>query len=303
MPFCAVRCGYCDFNTYTLTELGVDGRQRRRPSPTRPSPSSTSPRRCSARRAGRSTRCSSAAARPRCWPRPTSCGAGRHPGPVRAGAGRRGDHRGQPRLGDARVARRCSPTAGFTRVSLGMQSAVPHVLRDPRAHPRPGQRRGAPSPPPGPPGSQVSVDLIYGTPGESLARLADQPGRRRSPSSPTTSRPTRWSSRRAPSWRPRCGAARCPRPRTTTRPPSTRSPTSVLAAAGYGWYEVSNWARREDAPVPPQRGLLGRRQLVGRRARARTATSAACAGGTSSTPRRMPRAWLPGRRPAPGARC
>ena len=25
VPFCAVRCGYCDFNTYTLTELGVDG--------------------------------------------------------------------------------------------------------------------------------------------------------------------------------------------------------------------------------------------------------------------------------------
>ncbi|MDF3045739.1 MAG: coproporphyrinogen oxidase, partial [Ornithinibacter sp.] len=22
VPFCAVRCGYCDFNTYTLTELG-----------------------------------------------------------------------------------------------------------------------------------------------------------------------------------------------------------------------------------------------------------------------------------------
>src|SRR5471030_3069654 len=25
VPFCRVRCGYCDFNTYTLTELGVDG--------------------------------------------------------------------------------------------------------------------------------------------------------------------------------------------------------------------------------------------------------------------------------------
>src|SRR6478672_12596976 len=22
IPFCAVRCGYCDFNTYTATELG-----------------------------------------------------------------------------------------------------------------------------------------------------------------------------------------------------------------------------------------------------------------------------------------
>src|SRR6476660_4751477 len=25
VPFCSVRCGYCDFNTYTLTELGNDG--------------------------------------------------------------------------------------------------------------------------------------------------------------------------------------------------------------------------------------------------------------------------------------
>src|SRR6476469_9887844 len=25
VPFCSVRCGYCDFNTYTLTELGTDG--------------------------------------------------------------------------------------------------------------------------------------------------------------------------------------------------------------------------------------------------------------------------------------
>lgn len=25
VPFCSVRCGYCDFNTYTLTELGGRG--------------------------------------------------------------------------------------------------------------------------------------------------------------------------------------------------------------------------------------------------------------------------------------
>src|SRR4051794_23653997 len=24
VPFCATRCGYCDFNTYTATELGAD---------------------------------------------------------------------------------------------------------------------------------------------------------------------------------------------------------------------------------------------------------------------------------------
>ena len=35
VPFCAVRCGYCDFNTYTLTELGATVRVSP-PSPTPP---------------------------------------------------------------------------------------------------------------------------------------------------------------------------------------------------------------------------------------------------------------------------
>ena len=47
-------------------------------------------------------------------------------------------------------------------------------------------------------------------------------------------------------------------------------------------------------PLPAQRAVLGRRQLVGRRARARTATSAACAGGTSSTRPPTPTGWPPG---------
>ena len=58
--------------------------------------------------------------------------------------------------------------AGFTRVSFGMQSAVPHVLRTlDRTHDpaRIGEvvraARAA--------GLDVSLDLIYGTPGESLA--------------------------------------------------------------------------------------------------------------------------------------
>ncbi len=33
VPFCTVRCGYCDFNTYTATELG--GGASRAPMPTR----------------------------------------------------------------------------------------------------------------------------------------------------------------------------------------------------------------------------------------------------------------------------
>ncbi len=34
VPFCAVRCGYCDFNTYTAAELGPAPAPRRRRTPT-----------------------------------------------------------------------------------------------------------------------------------------------------------------------------------------------------------------------------------------------------------------------------
>src|SRR5436190_536488 len=58
--------------------------------------------------------------------------------------------------------------AGFTRVSFGMQSAVPHVLatlertHDPARIPLVVEWARAA-------GLQVNLDLIYGTPGESLA--------------------------------------------------------------------------------------------------------------------------------------
>ena len=74
----------------------------------------------------------------------------------------------------------------------------------------------------------------------------------------------------------------------------------ALAAAGFGWYEVSNWARTPAGPVPAQPAVLVRGELVGGRAPARTATSAAPGGGTSSTPPATPRRWTPAaaRRPA-----
>ena len=55
---------------------------------------------------------------------------------------------------------------------------------------------------------------------------------------------------------------------------------------------------RRGEPVPAQPPLLDRRRLVGRRARARTPTSAGCAGGTSSTPRRTPTRLAAGASPA-----
>ena len=130
VPFCRVRCGYCDFNTYTAGELrgarqvdyadhaiGEIRMSRRRARGIR----TARPRR---RRPS-----SSAAGRRRCCPPTTSCamlGAVRDEFGPRARC--RGHDGGQPRLGRSRRPATRSPTAGSRACSFGMQSAVPHVL-------------------------------------------------------------------------------------------------------------------------------------------------------------------------------
>ena len=97
VPFCAVRCGYCDFNTYTADELGDGARRlagdvrrgRDRRGPAGP-PGARRPR--PAGRHGVLRRRHADAAPPR-----TSADARRDPRRVRARAGRRGHHRGEPR--------------------------------------------------------------------------------------------------------------------------------------------------------------------------------------------------------------
>ena len=107
---------------------------------------------------------------------------------------------------------------------------------------------------------------------------------------------------RAPPWPGGSRAASCRCPTRTTSPTSTSSPTSGSRRRGLGWYEVSNWARDDASALPAQPPLLDRRPTGGASARARTPTWAACAGGTSSTPRRTPsrhrRRRQPGRTPA-----
>lgn len=168
IPFCAVRCGYCDFNTYTATELGGGASQ-------------------DAYAATAVSEVDFAAAVLR-----NSGIQGRPLSTVFFGGG-------TPTLlpaedlarilgaainewglePGAEVTTEANPDsvtpeslavlkeAGFTRVSFGMQSAVPHVLKvldrthTPSRVPQVVQwAREA--------GLAVSLDLIYGTPGESL---------------------------------------------------------------------------------------------------------------------------------------
>jgi oxygen-independent coproporphyrinogen-3 oxidase len=166
VPFCTVRCGYCDFNTYTATELGGGASQH--------AYADTALREIA-------LAADVLAGVPH---RPVSTvfvGGGTPtvlsvPDLARMLGGVR-DAWGLAH--DVEVTTEANPDsvtpeslhaladAGFTRVSFGMQSAVPHVLatldrtHDPRRIPDVVRwARDA--------GLAVSLDLIYGTPGESL---------------------------------------------------------------------------------------------------------------------------------------
>lgn len=169
VPFCTVRCGYCDFNTYTATELGGGASQ-------------VAYADTALAEIALGARVTAAAGLP---PRPASTvfvGGGTPTVLPASDLVRMLDGvRGAWGLADdAEVTTEANPDSvtpeslaelargGFTRVSFGMQSAVPHVLatlertHDPRRIPDVVRwARDA--------GLAVSLDLIYGTPGESLA--------------------------------------------------------------------------------------------------------------------------------------
>jgi len=134
--------------------------------------------------------------------------------------------------------------AGFTRVSFGMQSAVPHVLatlertHDPARIPLVvAWAREA--------GLQVSLDLIYGTPGESLDDW------RVSVEYALSQHPDHISAYALIIEDGTKLARQIRRGEVATPDDDTQADMyelvdALLAEAGYGWYEVSNWSRTED---------------------------------------------------------
>ena len=168
IPFCAVRCGYCDFNTYTATELGGGASQDAYAGSVL----------AEIGLGARVLESSGLPARPLSTVffgggTPTLLPAEDLASILRAARSTWGF------APDAEVTTEANPDsvtpeslrilreAGFTRVSFGMQSAVPHVLavldrtHAPERVPQAVQwARDA--------GLNVSLDLIYGTPGESL---------------------------------------------------------------------------------------------------------------------------------------
>jgi putative oxygen-independent coproporphyrinogen III oxidase len=136
--------------------------------------------------------------------------------------------------------------AGFTRVSFGMQSAVPHVLatlertHDPARVPLVVEwARDA--------GLNVSLDLIYGTPGESiddwrmsLEHAVDQSPDHLSAYALIVEDGTKLARQ--------IRRGEVAQPDDDLTADMYELADALLADAGYDWYEVSNWARR---PVGP----------------------------------------------------
>jgi len=169
VPFCAARCGYCDFNTYTASELAGSG--------------------ASLEGWLEAVRRELALAASTVGPRPVDTvfvGGGT---PSLIGAERLGVVLGAIRstfgLADgAEVTTEANPEStspaffaelvesGFTRVSLGMQSAAPHVLRVLERRHTPGRAVEAAREARAAGLAHVNLDLIYATPGETDADLS-----------------------------------------------------------------------------------------------------------------------------------
>ncbi|WP_426624078.1 radical SAM family heme chaperone HemW [Leifsonia sp. McL0607] len=240
VPFCRVRCGYCDFNTYTATELRGVAQSEYAGHAVREVAFAAEALERSGVPAREVSTVFFGGGTPTLLP-PDDLGS--MLGGVRdawgIAAGAEVTTEANPDSVVADDLRRLAE-AGFTRVSFGMQSAVPSVLatlertHDPERIPLVVRwAREA--------GLQVSLDLIYGTPGETLddwsrsldAALACEPDH---------------VSAYALIVEPGTKLARQIRSGAVQEPDDDLEADMYelaearLAAAGYGWYEVSNWA-------------------------------------------------------------
>ena len=242
VPFCSTRCGYCDFNTYTAAELGTG-------------PATVSPGRypdlaIAELRFARQVlvdadvRVSTVffgGGTPTLLP-PSALGRILRAIGTEFGLapGAEVTTEANPESVDAASLRELR-SQGVTRISFGMQSAVPGVLAVlDRVH-RPGRPAQCAAWARAAGFEHVSLDLIYGTPGESAAdwqrsldaAVAAGPDHV-SAYALTVETGTRLAAR------VRRGELAAPDDDVLADRYVTADET--LSAAGYRWYEISNWA-------------------------------------------------------------
>jgi oxygen-independent coproporphyrinogen-3 oxidase len=239
VPFCATRCGYCDFNTYTAAELAS--------SPASPESWLDGLRR------GLALAASVLGAPP-----PASSvfvGGGT---PSLLGAAGLASVLDAVRssfglAAGAEVTTESNPeststaffdgirAAGYTRVSLGMQSAAPHVLAVlDRTH-TPGRAAAAAREARAAGFGHVNLDLIYGTPGESAADLAASLDAVLEAGVDHVSAYALIVEEGTALAR-RIARGEVPAPDDDVLADRYEQVDAALSAAGLHWYEVSNWA-------------------------------------------------------------
>ncbi len=247
VPFCRVRCGYCDFNTYTAPELGGPDAAA--------GASIDSYADASLAEVGLAARVLGGGSQPP--PVSTVFFGGGTPTllpatdlvrvlhGIRASWGLRDGAEitteANPDTIDADYAQTLA-AGGFTRVSLGMQSAVSHVLatldrtHDPANVATAVQVCRAA-------GLQVSLDLIYGTPGESLAdwRTSLETAIALDPDHVSAYALTIEDGTKLAA---QVRRGQLPMPQDDDEADKYELADDLLCAAGYAWYEISNWAQR-----------------------------------------------------------
>ncbi len=252
VPFCAVRCGYCDFNTYTAEELGPRGGA--------PGASRATYAEAASRELALARRVLGGGPRP-VPPASTVFVGGGTPtllDPDDLGRVLREIENAFGLAEGAEVTTEANPDSvtsqglarlrevGFTRISFGMQSAVPSVLttldrtHDPeRIAPVVDWARSAGF-------EEVSLDLIYGTPGETLRDWAT------SLEAALACLPDHVSAyalviEEGTAMHRQVSRGVLPEPDDDDLADKYVLADERLAAAGLEWYEVSNWARRPES--------------------------------------------------------
>jgi len=256
VPFCRVRCGYCDFNTYTASELR-GARQD--------AYADTLIQEIALARAVLAER---GPLRPLSTVffgggTPTLLPAGDLVRMLGAVIGAFGIVEGaevtveaNPDTVTVEVARELA-AAGVTRMSIGMQSAVPHVLAVlDRTH-RPENVRTAVDAARAA-GLAVSVDLIYGAPGETLDDW------RTSLTTAIGLDPDHISAyaliiEDGTKLARQIRRGEVPAPDDDLQADMYELADRLLGEAGFDWYEVSNWARRGAAGAGSDADAVDRR--------------------------------------------
>ena len=242
VPFCLRRCGYCDFNTYTAVDLGAG-----------------------ASRGNYANMVIREMELARAWqlehgidepPATTVFFGGGTPTILSADdlvAMLEAIRRIWGLEPDAEITTEANPDTvneyyigklaegGFTRISFGMQSAVPHVLRTlDRTHTPANVEAGVRAADAA--GLRSSVDLIYGAPGESLddwrtsVNTAIDLGVNHISAYALTVEPTTKMGRQI-------AAGTLPKPDDDDEAAKYEIADDLFTQAGLTWYEVSNWAR------------------------------------------------------------